>query len=311
VAEEYAHKPVLTTEAIHGLNIKPGGIYIDGTFGRGGHAHAILQRLDRDGRLVVIDKDPEAIRVAEETIGKDSRVTVQRGSYTMLQRLTEKLGVSGRLNGVLLDLGVSSPQLDDPTRGFSFSVDGPLDMRMDTKAGISAADWLMQATSTEIERVLRSLGEERYARRISKAIVASRIKAPIVSTSQLAELIAHAVPRREGKKHPATRSFQAIRIYINRELEELTEVLQQVVEILAPLGRLVVISFHSLEDRIVKQFIRRESKGEDWPLDLPVQGTPGRGRLRPVGKPVRPSDDEITSNPRARSAVLRIAERLA
>lgn len=309
--KEYAHRPVLTREVLQGLNVQTGGIYLDGTFGRGGHAQAILQRLNADGRLVVVDKDPEAIRVAEETIAKDSRVTVQRGSYAMLQRLTEKLGISGELNGVLLDLGVSSPQLDDCRRGFSFGAEGPLDMRMDPDTGISAAQWLAQATQIEIEKVLRSLGEERYARRIAKAIVLSRNEIPITTTTQLAELIAGAVPRREGKKHPATRSFQAIRIYINRELEELNAALQQIAHILAPLGRLVVISFHSLEDRIVKQFIRRESKGEELPLDLPVQGVPGKGRLRPVGKPIFPCPEEIAANPRARSAVLRVAEKLA
>ncbi len=309
--QEYAHRPVLTREVLQGLNVQPGGIYLDGTFGRGGHAQAVLQHLDADGRLVVIDKDPEAIRVAEATIAKDSRVTVQRGSYAMLQRLAEKLGISGELNGVLLDLGVSSPQLDDCRRGFSFSAEGPLDMRMDPDTGISAAQWLAQTTQIEIEKVLRSLGEERYARRIARAIVLSRNEIPITTTTQLAELIAGAVPKREGKKHPATRSFQAIRIYINRELEELSAALQQIAHVLAPLGRLVVISFHSLEDRIVKQFIRRESKGEELPLDLPVQGVPGKGRLRPVGKPVYPRPEEIAANPRARSAVLRVAEKLA
>jgi len=311
VRKEYAHQPVLTQEVLQGLNVQPGGIYLDGTFGRGGHAQAILQRLDADGRLVVIDKDPEAIRVAEETIAKDSRVTVQRGSYAMLQRLAEKLDISGELNGVLLDLGVSSPQLDDCRRGFSFSAEGPLDMRMDPDTGISAAQWLAQATQIEIEKVLRSLGEERYARRIAKAIVLSRNEIPITTTTQFAELVASAVPKRERKKHPATRSFQAIRIYINRELEELNAALLQIAHILAPLGRLVVISFHSLEDRIVKQFIRRESKGEELPLDLPVQGVPGKGRLRPIGKPIFPGTEEIAANPRARSAVLRVAEKLA
>ena len=311
MAKEYAHEPVLKKQVLQGLNVQPGGIYLDCTFGRGGHAQAILECLDENGRLVVIDKDPEAIRVAEETIGKDSRVTVQRGSYAMLQRLVDKLEVSGKLNGVLLDLGVSSPQLDDPRRGFSFTAAGPLDMRMDPDSGRSAAEWLAQATQTEIEQVLRSLGEERYARRIARALVSSRTTVPIATTTQLAELISRTVPRREGSKHPATRSFQAIRIYINRELEDLSAALQQVAQVLAPLGRLVVISFHSLEDRIVKRFIRRESKGEEWPLDLPVQGEPAKGSMRAVGKPVRPGKEEIAINPRARSAVLRVAEKLA
>lgn len=227
----------------------------------------------------------------------------------MLGAMAQAAGIEGRVSGVLLDLGVSSPQLDDPRRGFSFLGDGPLDMRMDPEQGMSAADWLGQASEQEIVRVLKVYGEERFARRIARAILAARQQAPITRTGRLAEIIAAAVPKREPGRHPATRSFQAIRIHVNRELEELETVLPQAVDLLAPGGRLAVISFHSLEDRLVKRFMRRECKGEELPLDLPVTGT-SQGRLRLVGKARHAGEAEVQANPRARSAVLRVAERL-
>ena len=229
----------------------------------------------------------------------------------MLGQLAREQGIAGRVSGVLLDLGVSSPQLDDPARGFSFLKDGPLDMRMDPEQGLSAADWLAQADEREILRVLWEYGEERFARRIAQAILRERDEHPIRTTQQLAALIAAAVPTRERHKNPATRSFQALRIEVNQELHDLALALEQVVEVLEPGGRLAVISFHSLEDRIVKRFLRRESRGEELPLDLPVTGGPKPGRLRLVGKAIRAGTAETDANPRARSAVLRIAERQA
>jgi 16S rRNA (cytosine1402-N4)-methyltransferase len=311
MTQEPAHRPVLLREVLDGLAVRPDGIYLDGTFGRGGHAAAILERLGPDGRLYAMDKDPEAVRVALDRFGRDTRFHIQRGTFAMLGHLAREQGVAGRISGVLLDLGVSSPQLDDPERGFSFLRDGPLDMRMDPEQGQSAAQWLAQAGEAEIARVLQEYGEERFARRIAQAIVRDRAERPITTTQQLAELIAAAVPTRERHKNPATRSFQALRIQINRELQDLEAALEQVVGVLAPGGRLAVISFHSLEDRMVKRFLRRESRGEELPLGLPVTGGPKPGRLRLLGKAIRAGEDEIALNPRARSAVLRLAERAA
>lgn len=306
----HAHRPVLLEEALDGLAVLPDGIYIDGTFGRGGHAAAILGRLGPAGRLYAVDKDPDAVRVAQERFGRDARFQIRRGTFAMLGQLAREEGVAGRVSGILLDLGVSSPQLDDAARGFSFLKDGPLDMRMDPDSGLSAAQWLAQADEAEIARVLQEYGEERFARRIARAIVQTRGERPIVTTQQLAELIAQAVPTRERHKNPATRSFQALRIQVNRELQDLEAALEQALDALAIGGRLCVISFHSLEDRIVKRFMRRESRGEMLPPDLPVTGGPAPGRLRLVGKAVRPGARELEVNPRARSAVLRVAERL-
>jgi 16S rRNA (cytosine1402-N4)-methyltransferase len=306
----YAHQPVLLTEVLEGLDIQPDGVYVDGTFGRGGHAGAILDELGPHGKLLAMDKDPEAVHSAETQYGNDPRFEITQGAFTMLGHLVAERQLQGRINGLLLDLGVSSPQLDDPVRGFSFSDDGPLDMRMDPTAGISAAEWLAEASEAAISDVLKTFGEERFARRIARRIVQQREQRPLETTRQLAELVAAAVPVREKNKHPATRSFQAIRIYINRELEELENVLEQVPDMLAARGRLAVISFHSLEDRIVKRFIRREYRGEQPPVDLPLPSVEHRPRLRPVGKAQRPGIAETATNPRARSAVLRIAERL-
>jgi 16S rRNA (cytosine1402-N4)-methyltransferase len=310
VTQEFTHQPVLLAEVLTGLSIKPDGIYVDGTFGRGGHAGAILAVLGPEGRLLAMDRDPEAIRSAEQQFGDDPRFEIEQGAFTMLSNMIAQRQLQGRVNGLLLDLGVSSPQLDDASRGFSFSEDGPLDMRMDPASGTSAAKWLETASESEISRVLKTYGEERFSRRIARSIVATRHEAPLQTTRQLAELVAAAVPVREKNKHPATRSFQAIRIFINSELDEITAVLDQVIEVLAPQGRLAVISFHSLEDRIVKRFIRDEYRGEQAPPELPLAGMDYVPRLKPLGKAIRASEAEVHDNPRARSAVLRVAERL-
>ena len=310
MAVRLVHHPVLLEEALDALAIKPAGIYIDGTFGRGGHSRAILGLLGPQGRLLAIDKDPAAVQVAHEEFTADQRFTIQRGSFAMLKRMVEQTGVAKRVDGILLDLGVSSPQLDDADRGFSFLKDGPLDMRMDPETGRSAAQWLDHAPEQEIVRVLKEYGEERFARRIARAIVTARAEHPIASTKRLAEIVSAANPKWEQGKHPATRTFQAVRIHINRELEDLEAGLEQSVELLAGGGRLVVISFHSLEDRCVKRFIQREARGGDLPPDLPLTQDQLAIRLRPVGKAIRPDAEEITANPRARSAVLRVAERV-
>lgn len=303
-----AHQPVLLAEAIEALQVQPAGRYVDGTFGRGGHARAILERLGPAGRLLVMDKDPEAIRAAEQAFADEQRIIIRRGSFAMLAEQLRHLGWVGQVNGLLLDLGVSSPQLDTAARGFSFRADGPLDMRMDPEQGESAAEWLARASENEIVRVLKEYGEERFARRIARAILAER---PIRTTRRLAEIIAAAVPTREPGKDPATRSFQAIRIHINRELDDLRACLDQVPEALALGGRLAVISFHSLEDRIVKRFIRDQVRGTAYPPGLPIQQDRLGATLRAIGKARRPTPAEAGSNPRARSAVLRVAERLA
>lgn len=305
------HRPVLFEEVLEALNIRPDGIYLDGTFGRGGHSAEILERLNDNGRLLAVDKDPQAIAVAGQRFGDDPRFSIVRGSFTMLEQEVAKRGWSGKVDGILLDLGVSSPQLDDARRGFSFRHDGPLDMRMDPEHGPSAADWLNSAAEEEIARVLKEYGEERFARRIARAIVQQRELSPITTTARLAKIVADANPKWERDKNPATRSFQAIRIFINSELDELEQVLQQSVAMLAPGGRLAVISFHSLEDRRVKRFIRDEARGGDFPPDLPITDSQMNRRLRAVGKDIRASRDELALNPRARSAVLRVAERLA
>ena len=264
------------------------------------------------GCLIAIDRDAEAIAYGRERFQGDSRLHLHRGSFSSLARVAEEEGVKGEVDGVLLDLGVSSPQLDDAARGFSFQQEGPLDMRMDTSSGISAAQWLNEASGDEIMEVLRKYGEERYARRIARAILARREQNPLRTTIELAELVAAAVPVREKHKHPATRTFQAVRIQVNRELEELRLGLEQALEVLAPGGRLVVISFHSLEDRIVKRFMRDLSRGEVLPRGVPVRKAElGEGPLRLVGKAVRAGEQEVRANPRARSAIMRVAERRA
>ena len=294
------------------LAIREEGIYIDGTFGRGGHTEAILRRLGAQGRVLAIDKDPEAVRAGLERFAAEPRFAIEQGSFTRLEQLVCERGWSGRIAGILLDLGVSSPQLDDARRGFSLRRDGPLDMRMDPNSGTSAAQWLASAEEGEIARVLREYGEERFARRIARNIVAQRVAGtPIESTAQLARLVAACVPQREPGRDPATRTFQAIRIHLNRELEELGELLEQALRVLAPGGRLAVISFHSLEDRIVKRFMRNEARGDQYPPDLPVTREQMRPRMRVVGRAIRAGAAEVARNQRARSAVLRVAERLS
>jgi len=300
--------PVLAQEAVAALAIRPEGVYVDATFGRGGHSRLILAQLGARGRLVALDRDPDAIDVGRTL--KDARLTLVQSTFSRLGAVLDELGVV-QANGILLDIGVSSPQLDDATRGFSFRFDAPLDMRMDPGSGLSAADWLATADEKEISEVIRTYGEERFAKSIARAIVAVRQKEAVRSTGQLANLIAATVKRREPGQHPATRSFQAIRIYLNRELEELSNVLPQCVDRLHPGGRLAVISFHSLEDRIVKRFMRDESEGEQAPRRLPIPAAMLKpGRLRRVGRAQRASDAEVAANPRARSAVLRVAERV-
>jgi len=305
------HTPVLRDEVLAGLAIRPGGRYCDGTFGRGGHTAAILGALGPSGRVVAIDRDPDAIRAGQRRFEGESRLTLVRGSFGPLEERVRAAGIEGELDGVLLDLGVSSPQLDEARRGFSFMQDGPLDMRMDNEAGQSAAQWLAKAGEREIAAVLSELGEERFARRIARAIVAARAVEPILGTGQLAAIVAAAVPTREPGKHPATRTFQAIRIHVNRELEQLEQALPQAVRLLAPGGRLCVISFHSLEDRIVKRLIRREEQGDPVYAGLPNVPAHARPRLKRVGGKVVASEAEVSANPRARSAVLRIAEKVA
>jgi len=305
------HLPVLLEEVLQALDIKKDGIYFDGTFGRGGHAAAILAELGTAGRLYAMDKDHEAIATATQLANKDSRFHIIPGSFAMMAEKLKAQGLEGQIDAVLLDLGVSSPQLDNADRGFSFMKNGPLDMRMDNTAGLSAADWLATAEESDISLVLRDLGEERFHRRIARAIIEYRENEQLQTTLQLANLIEHAVPRREKGKHPATRSFQAIRIYINRELEDLKIGLQQAVAMLKVGGRLVVISFHSLEDRIVKRFMREQAEGVRLPLDLPVQNEQTGACLRLVGKAIKPGKKEIDRNVRARSATLRVAEKIA
>lgn len=301
---------MLLEEALEALAVSGSGIYIDGTFGRGGHARAILQALGEEGRLLAIDRDPEAVAFGRELFAGDKRFAIERGSFSTMEKLVTQRGWDKRVSGILLDLGVSSPQLDTPGRGFSFLNDGPLDMRMDNSGGMSAADWLGQAKAEEIADVLFRYGDERFSRRIARAVVEARQQAPIRTTGQLAAIITAAIPFREKGKHPATRSFQAIRIHVNGELRELESCLAQSVGILAPRGRLAVISFHSLEDRIVKRFIRDQVKGDPYPRGVPVSQSQIHPNMRSVGKAIRPSKAEADLNPRARSAVLRVAERL-
>jgi 16S rRNA (cytosine1402-N4)-methyltransferase len=305
------HTPVLLDEVLAGLEVRPDGRYCDATFGRGGHTAAILAALGPAGRVYAIDRDPEAMAAGRARFEAEPRLTLIRGSFGRLEELVRAAGLEGELQGVLLDLGVSSPQLDEARRGFSFMQDGPLDMRMDNESGQSAAQWLAKAGEREIADVLHTLGEERFARRIARRIVAVRVDEPIVRTAQLAAIVAGAVPTREPGKHPATRTFQAIRIHVNGELDVLGQVLPQAVRLLAPGGRLCVISFHSLEDRAVKRFIQRESQGDPVYAGLPVIPPEARARLRRVGSKIVASDAEVARNPRARSAVLRVAERLA
>lgn len=309
--DHHAHAPVLLDECIAGLAIRADGIYMDGTFGRGGHSAAILAQLGPEGRLYAVDKDATAVAYGRDRFADEPRLQLAQRSFAELLDHAREQGVAGRVDGLLLDLGVSSPQLDDAGRGFSFMQDGPLDMRMNRDAGPSAAEWLAEAPAADITRVLKEYGEERFAKRIAHAVVTTRDESPITTTAQLARLIAEASPVHDKHKHPATRSFQAIRIFINRELEDLQALLADSLELLAVGARLVIISFHSLEDRIVKRFMRDAARGDELPRGLPVPDSARNPKLKLIGKAIRAGEAEVAANPRARSAVLRIAERLA
>ncbi|WP_300439468.1 16S rRNA (cytosine(1402)-N(4))-methyltransferase RsmH [Zoogloea sp.] len=302
------HITVLLKEAVEALAIKPDGVYVDGTFGRGGHSRAVLARLGPNGKLIAFDRDPVAVAAGEAL--KDPRFELVHAPFSDFAEALAERGIE-HVDGVLLDLGVSSPQLDEAERGMSFRFDAPLDMRMDTTRGMTAAEWLADAPVADITRVLREYGEERFAYEIAKALVAARTGGLVATTGQLAALVEKTVWTREPGQHPATRTFQALRIFVNQELEELSLVLPQVVAALAAGGRLVVISFHSLEDRIVKRFMRDASRPPQLPARLPVRAADmPKPKLALVGKAVRPSDEEVSANPRSRSAVMRVAERL-
>lgn len=303
------HYPVLLREAVDALRVRPDGIYVDGTFGRGGHSRAILEKLGSAGRLIAFDRDPTAVAAGEAI--KDERFTLVYGAFSGFSRILAGLGVE-KVDGVLLDLGVSSPQLDEAERGFSFRFDGPLDMRMDTGSGETAAEWLAHVPQEQLAEVIKVYGEERFAKQVAKAIVEARSGEPIATTGQLAAIVAKAVKKREPNQDPATRTFQAIRIYLNRELEELSLVLPDAASTLAEGGRLVVISFHSLEDRIVKRFMRGEARPDTLPSKLPVRHSEVPApKLNLVGKAIRAGEEEVKQNPRSRSAVMRVAERTA
>ncbi|MDP2636174.1 MULTISPECIES: 16S rRNA (cytosine(1402)-N(4))-methyltransferase RsmH [unclassified Pseudoalteromonas] len=308
---QFEHISVLMDETIDALAIQPDGIYMDGTFGRGGHSGQILARLSDAGRLQAIDQDPQAIKAAEK-FADDSRFAIAHTRFSNIYDVAQQNDLLGKVDGILLDIGVSSPQLDDADRGFSFMKDGPLDMRMDPTSGRSAAQWLAEAELEDITHVIKTYGEEKFGRRIAHKVLEVREHTPITTTKQLADLVDEAVPVKDKFKHPATRTFQAIRIYINSELEEIQTALQASLDVLKPGGRLVVISFHSLEDRIVKQFIKKQSKGAALPRGLPLTNEQINKNLtlKAVGKAIKPSKDEIEHNPRSRSSVLRVAQRL-
>jgi len=301
---------VLLNEAVAALVTDTSGFYVDGTFGRGGHSALIMQQLSVDGRLLGIDKDLAAIATATALFADDARFSIAHGSFAELAQLVAERDMTGKVAGVLLDLGVSSPQLDEAERGFSFMQDGPLDMRMDQTRGQSAADWVNSASEDDIIWVFREYGEERFAKRMARAIIAERQKTPFTRTKHLAEVIKEANPAWEKGKHPATRAFQAIRIQVNNELTDLDSVLEQALAVLAPGGRLVVISFHSLEDRAVKRFIRRQELGDPVPKGLPIRDDQLNKRMRSLGKAIKASDEEVNANVRSRSAVMRVAEKL-
>ena len=300
------HVTVLLDEAMTALAIRADGKYVDATYGRGGHARTILAQLGPQGRLLAMDRDPQAVAAARAEWNEEARFEIVHRPFSMLAMTIAERGWQKQVNGILFDLGVSSPQLDESGRGFSFRHDGPLDMRMDTTRGETAAQWLQRASEAEIAEVLQDLGEERYARRIARAIVRERALQPITTTKQFAAIVTAAMPTREHHKDPATRSFQAVRLHVNRELDELRAALDQALEMLASGGRLVAISFHSLEDRIVKQFLRAQEKGPDLPPDLPVRHQDIAARMTTLGKPLRASEAEVQRNPRARSAMLRV-----
>ncbi|VAW72349.1 16S rRNA (cytosine(1402)-N(4))-methyltransferase [hydrothermal vent metagenome] len=308
----FSHETVLLHEAVQALAIDPAGIYIDGTFGRGGHSREILRQLNTSGRLIAYDKDPEAVMAAQDIANTDNRFSIMHDSFCMLKQTLADLNITQGVNGILLDLGVSSPQLDDADRGFSFSTNGMLDMRMDTSRGESAREWLSHIEEQALSDIIKKYGEERFHRRIANAIVEYRKESTIEDTATLAKIIAAATPFRDKHKHPATRTFQAIRIAINRELEDLEEFLSEVPNLIIGGGRLVTIAFHSLEDRPIKNYVREQHRGipNDLPMDFPVQPEVFKACLKPIGKPVRASEEEIRVNPRSRSAIMRITERV-
>lgn len=306
----FVHQTVLLDEAVVSVLGARDGIYVDATFGRGGHSRYLLGKLQPDARLLGFDKDLQAINEGEALAATDARFAIVHESFADILAVLEAQGLAGQVDGVLADLGVSSPQLDDAERGFSFRNDGPLDMRMDVTRGESAAEWLVNIAEDELARVLFEYGEERHSRRIARAIVRARAEKPITRTKELADIVAAAHPAWERHKHPATRSFQAIRIAINNELDDIRQFLRDALAVLKPGGRLAVISFHSLEDRMVKQFFQKEAKGDDFPPGLPVTMDMLKPRLRIIGKAIEPSADEVEANPRSRSARLRVAEKL-
>ncbi|WP_419421139.1 16S rRNA (cytosine(1402)-N(4))-methyltransferase RsmH [Legionella sp. D16C41] len=305
-----SHQSVLLQESIESLAIKANGIYIDGTFGRGGHSQGILDHLSNQGRLIAIDKDLEAIEFAKIHFINDPRFQIFQGSFADLPNFAKQANVYQHVNGILLDLGVSSPQLDNASRGFSFMQAGPLDMRMNLQQSLDAATYVNNAQLDEMAKVFWTYGEERFARRIAKAIIEARAKAPITTTTALAEIIKQANPKWEKHKHPATRVFQAIRIHINNELDDLKKGLEGAFQTLAKGGRLAVISFHSLEDRIVKQFMRDMEMGQQLPFDVPIRAAEEIKRFKRIGKAIKPKEEETRQNVRSRSAILRIGEKI-
>lgn len=315
----HRHESVLLVQAVEALVTSPEGLYIDGTFGRGGHSGLILEALNERGRLLAIDRDDTAVAFGRERFEQEHRIKIMHGAFAEMDSLLAQTfepgengqAPAGSVDGVLLDLGVSSPQLDNAERGFSFMREGPLDMRMDTSSGQSAADWLATAPEAEIAQVLKQYGEERFGKRIARAVVEQREIKPLQTTSELAALVEKASPVKEKHKHPATRTFQGIRIFINQELQQLETALEKALALLKPGGRLVVISFHSLEDRIVKRFIKRQSEGEPLPRGLPIRDDQIERHMKKIGKAMKASPAEVKQNPRARSAVMRVAEKLA
>jgi len=305
------HQAVLLNEAIEGLAIRPQGVYVDGTFGRGGHSRAILDRLNESGRLIAFDKDYDAVLYAKEQFKHDTRFQIIHESFASIQTVAQQFDLIGKINGVLLDLGVSSPQLDEAERGFSFMQEGPLDMRMNHHQPMDAAKYVNHTSASDMAQVFKQYGEERFAMRIARAIVKAREEGVIDTTAKLAEIVKQANPKWEKHKHPATRVFQAIRIHINAELSDLAEGLKAAVEVLAHEGRLAVISFHSLEDRIVKQFMKLQEEGIQLPMGVPVKASFLKKAFKRMGKPIKPSEEEMQHNVRSRSAILRIGEKIS
>lgn len=307
----FQHVPVLLDEVLGALNVRTGGRYVDATFGRGGHTAAILERIGKEGRVIAIDRDPTAVAAGRERFATENRLTLVESPFSRLSEIVGDYGLLGGIDGVLLDLGVSSPQLDDAARGFSFAQDGPLDMRMDFNSGTDAAQLVARAPERELARIIREYGEERFAKRIARAIVAARARAPISTTAQLADIVSAAVPSREPGKHPATRTFQALRIRVNDELSQIESALAGTLDVLAPGGRFCAIAFHSLEDGIVKRFIQKHSQDDPVYAGLPEIPVHARAKLARIGKAIHPSAEEVARNPRARSAIMRVAERVA